>query len=248
MNIFMIFFLSVALAGGKMPACENHSKKCFIEAFAKLEKGYCVKQCRKSIQEFSDNNKAVLKMFDKMAAHLEEFSKDDTEFLLKGMSFAAEKHQGQCRKDEAKTPYIIHPIGVASTLFEEGNIRDKEVLVAAFIHDTLEDTDTTVEELEKLFGSKVRSIVEEVTIDPNLTTEENKQRQVDHAPTMSQEARLVKLADRLYNVRDLKTANFDKEKIIAYLEWGQKLHDALQGTNSDLEWALQTEITTALAH
>jgi (p)ppGpp synthase/HD superfamily hydrolase len=167
----------------------------------------------------------------------------DIDTLLQATVFAAIKHEGQVRKDAESTPYIIHPIGVAYILWTEGNIRNVNVLTAALLHDTLEDTETTAEEIESLFGSRVRSTVEEVTNDPALSSEENKQRQVDHAPNMSMDAQLVKLADRLYNIRDLKNAaGWDEEKILNYVGWGEKLLEALKGTNKSLEKALEKEI------
>lgn len=248
MNILMILFLSFSLAGGKLPACENHSTKCLMECFEKLEKTYSIQKCRKNLQKLTDH-RAVLKMFDEITADYVEFSKEQIELLLKGIMFASTKHQGQFRKDEVKTPYILHPMGVARSLFKEGNVRDIDVLLAAFLHETLEDTDTTIQELETFFGSKVSNIVAELTNDPPLMTEENKERQIEHVSLMSPEARLVKLADRLYNIRDMKTPpkTWDKDKILSYLEWDIKLKNALAGTNSELETALQKEIRCQLS-
>lgn len=87
---------------------------------------------------------------------------------------------------------------------EEGDVYDPSVIVAALLHDTVEDTDTTFEEIEEHFGAKVRKIVEEVTDDKSLPKQERKQLQIDHAPNSSPEAKLVKLADKLYNLRDLE--------------------------------------------
>ena len=116
------------------------------------------------------------------------------------------------------------------------------------MHDTLEDTDANCEEIERLFGSRVRETVEELTNDPSLSTLENKQRQVDHAPFLSLNGQLVKLADRLYNVRDLRNPppSWDAAYVLQYVEWGQKLLNALRGTNEQLEKALQAEIDLAL--
>lgn len=165
-------------------------------------------------------------------------------YLKKAAHFAAQKHQGQYRKDAAKTPYIVHPLGVAKILMEEGGVTSPVVLKAALLHDTLEDTSATEEEIAKLFGKRVLGIVKEVTNDPSLSGEENKMLQIAHAPSMSQEAKLVKLADRLYNVRDLcpPPPAWTAEKVAGYYDWGQKLLDALEGTNPILEALLQEEI------
>ncbi|XP_045019758.1 guanosine-3',5'-bis(diphosphate) 3'-pyrophosphohydrolase MESH1 isoform X1 [Bubalus bubalis] len=123
--------------------------------------------------------------------------------LLEAADFAARKHQRQRRKDPEGTPYINHPIGVARILTHEAGITDIVVLQAALLHDTVEDTDTTLDEVELHFGDQVRRLVEEVTDDKTLPKLERKRLQVEHAPQSSPGAKLVKLADKLYNLRDL---------------------------------------------
>ncbi|XP_035037305.1 guanosine-3',5'-bis(diphosphate) 3'-pyrophosphohydrolase MESH1 isoform X3 [Hippoglossus stenolepis] len=136
----------------------------------------------------------------------------DALLLLETVHFSAEKHRNQRRKDADETPYINHPIGTSSTavtsgvariLSHEGGITDVEVLQAALLHDTVEDTDTTHAELENKFGSTVAHIVQEVTDDKSLPKQERKRLQVEHAAHCSRQAKLVKLADKLYNLRDL---------------------------------------------
>ncbi|CAJ1049890.1 guanosine-3'%2C5'-bis(diphosphate) 3'-pyrophosphohydrolase MESH1 [Xyrichtys novacula] len=127
----------------------------------------------------------------------------DAVLLLETVNFAAEKHRNQRRKDPDKTPYINHPIGVARILSHEGGVTDIQVLQAALLHDTVEDTDTSPAELEEKFGSVVAGIVQEVTDDKSLPKQERKRQQVEHAPHCSHQAKLVKLADKLYNLRDL---------------------------------------------
>ncbi|XP_051920009.1 guanosine-3',5'-bis(diphosphate) 3'-pyrophosphohydrolase MESH1 isoform X2 [Hippocampus zosterae] len=127
----------------------------------------------------------------------------DAVMLLETVNFAAEKHRNQRRKDIEQTPYINHPIGVARILSHEAGVTDIVVLQAALLHDTLEDTDTKPEELETKFGQIVARIVQEVTDDKSLPKQERKRLQVEHAPHCSHQAKLVKLADKLYNLRDL---------------------------------------------
>ena len=164
--------------------------------------------------------------------------------LLLAIIYAAEKHDGQTRKDSEETPYIIHPLQVCSKLWDIGKVRNANILMAALLHDTLEDTDATEEEIQKRFGSRVYATIQEVTNDLNLDSEQNKQRQIDHVPGMSQDARLVKLADRLANIIDLRSPPpaWSPEKTEGYFEWGQKLLTALKGTNAPLEYALAQEI------
>ncbi|KAI3377313.1 hypothetical protein L3Q82_008511 [Scortum barcoo] len=127
----------------------------------------------------------------------------DAVLLLETVNFAAEKHRNQRRKDAEETPYINHPIGVARILSHEGGITDIEVLQTALLHDTVEDTDTSPAELEAKFGPVVAGYVKEVTDDKSLPKQERKRQQVEHAPHCSHQAKLVKLADKLYNLRDL---------------------------------------------
>lgn len=161
--------------------------------------------------------------------------------LIETVNFAAIKHRKQRRKDEDATPYINHPIGVARILTHEANIYDIATLQAAILHDTVEDTDTTFEEIEQNFGSKVRSIVEEVTDDKSLPKQVRKQLQIEHAPGCSREAKLVKLADKLYNLRDLQRCTpvgWSRTRVQEYFEWAEKVVHGLRGTNKLMEDAL----------
>ena len=196
--------------------------------------------------EKTDNNHEILNLYTRMEKAIHPEVGDNAWLKYKSaIEFSAAKHEGQFRKDKNKTPYIIHPMGVSYSLFREGDVRDLDTLIAALLHDTLEDTDATYEEISKIFGEKVASTVSELTNDPNLTTDENKQRQVDHAPFLSPAAKLVKLSDRLYNVRDLNVPppSWDHEKVASYLNWGKKLLAALKGTNEKMEKALEDEIS-----
>ncbi|XP_030622187.1 guanosine-3',5'-bis(diphosphate) 3'-pyrophosphohydrolase MESH1 [Chanos chanos] len=162
--------------------------------------------------------------------------------LLETVNFAAEKHRNQRRRDPEGTPYINHPIGVARILSHEGGITDPEVLQAALLHDTVEDTDTTFAELESVFGPTVTRIVQEVTDDKTLPKQERKRLQVEHAPHCSQQAKLVKLADKLYNLRDLNRCTptgWTADRVQEYFTWAAQVVKGLRGTNPALEEKLQ---------
>ncbi len=158
------------------------------------------------------------------------------EKLIEAANFAAEKHLGQHRKGASKTPYIILPFGVQEILWKEGKVRSANILISALLQDVLEDTDTTEAEITDRFGPRVLYIVKELTNDPDLTSAQNKQRQVDHVPFMSHDAQLVTIADRIYNVRDL-----DRTPPPSWDE-ADKLLGALGGVHGPLEKALQAEI------
>ncbi|ESN89887.1 hypothetical protein HELRODRAFT_158127 [Helobdella robusta] len=158
--------------------------------------------------------------------------------FVKCVDFAAKKHTKQRRKDPEKTPYINHPIGVAHILTSEGNISDINVLQAALLHDTIEDTDTTYDEIEYLFGKKVADIVLEVTDNKGLTRDERKLEQIKKAKSVSHEAKLVKLADKLYNLRDLNRATpegWSLKRVQDYFIWASKVVENLRGTCLPIE-------------
>lgn len=158
--------------------------------------------------------------------------------LLKAVAFAAEKHRNQRRKDADASPYINHPIALAGLLANEGGITDPAILCAALLHDTIEDTETTAAELEATFGPEITGIVLEVSDDKTLAKDERKRLQVEHAAHASPKARLVKLADKICNLRDLQSsppAGWSRERQQAYFEWAGQVVAGLRGTHSGLE-------------
>lgn len=141
----------------------------------------------------------------------------------------------------APNQYIVSKLGVANILTEEAKITNLNAIQAAILHDTVEDTDTTFEEIEREFGVQIRSIVAEVTDDKSLPKQTRKQLQIEHAASSSYEAKLVKLADKLYNLRDLEKAapvGWGKERVHEYFVWAKKVVDGLRGTNQEMEEGL----------
>lgn len=164
----------------------------------------------------------------------------DIGLFVAAVAFAAEKHRHQRRKDAHASPYINHPIALANVLVEEGDVHDPIVLCAAILHDTVEDTETTADELESAFGARIRSVVLEVTDDKNLDYKERKQQQIDHAPHLSQEAKLVKLADKICNVRDILAhppSSWSLQRKQNYFDWSANVVAGLRGANARLEAA-----------
>lgn len=158
--------------------------------------------------------------------------------LLAAMAFAADKHRDQRRKDESASPYINHPIALANFLANEGGIDDERVLIAAILHDTIEDTETTEQELVREFGQEIASIVLEVTDDKSLPKDERKRLQIEHAASLSRRAKLVKLADKVCNLRDIAEtppADWTLERCQEYFDWAKAVVDGLRGANPSLE-------------
>ena len=146
--------------------------------------------------------------------------------LLTALTFAARKHRDQRRKDAEASPYINHPIEVAEVLARIGGVDDVTVLQAALLHDTVEDTQTSPDELEREFGSAVRKLVEEVTDDKKLPNQTRKRLQVEHAPRLSSRAKLIKLADKICNVRDVTHTppkDWDGRWRLEYLDWADSI-------------------------
>ncbi|HEY0800565.1 MAG TPA: HD domain-containing protein [Steroidobacteraceae bacterium] len=158
--------------------------------------------------------------------------------ILKAAAFAAGKHRDQRRKDKPASPYINHPIALAEVLSRVGEIRSTDVLAAALLHDTLEDTETTRAELRAAFGPKIAKIVEEVSDDKRLPKQQRKELQVEHAAHISKSAKLVKLADKISNLSDIITsppAGWSLQRKREYFDWAKRVIDRVRGTNSNLE-------------
>lgn len=158
--------------------------------------------------------------------------------ILRAASFAAEKHSGQRRKDVDASPYINHPLALASLLANEGGVTDINVLCAALLHDTIEDTKTTHAELVQSFGRRIADIVGEVTDDKEIDKDARKQLQIVRAANASPQAKLVKLADKICNLRDLLTqppADWSDERKRAYFVWAGAVIAGVRGTHAGLE-------------
>lgn len=158
--------------------------------------------------------------------------------ILKALRFSAIKHRDQRRKDIPETPYINHPIQVAETLWELGGVSDGEVLAAAILHDTIEDTVTSPDEIRASFGEKVLSLVLEVTDDKSLPKDERKRQQIERAPNLSFEAKMIKLADKICNLGDILHSpppDWSLQRREEYLLWTEQVIAGVRGTNAALE-------------
>jgi len=166
------------------------------------------------------------------------FSEQDLGALLEAVAFAALKHQDQRRKGHRRLPYINHPVRVAEILWSVGGVRDTTTLVAALLHDTLEDTETTPAEIELRFGPEVLGVVQEVTDDKSLPKAVRKQRQIEHAAHASPRAKMIKLADKINNVSDLTNeapGDWPKSRVAQYIDWSELVVAGLRGVNPSLE-------------
>jgi guanosine-3',5'-bis(diphosphate) 3'-pyrophosphohydrolase len=165
------------------------------------------------------------------------------ELVLRAAAFAAEKHRNGRRKDAEASPYINHPIQLAYILVQ-ADIEDPVVLAAALLHDTIEDTNTTHDEIEIVFGHEIANIVAECSDDKTLTKVQRKQAQIDKAAKISQKAKLVKIADKIANVSDIDgapPAGWSLERKRGYFDWAKQVVDRMRGVHAALEARFDAE-------
>ena len=166
--------------------------------------------------------------------------------LIRALHYAAEHHSRQRRKDADASPYINHPIALLHILAVEAGITDTDVLVAAVLHDVIEDCsgpgqihiEARRDEIRRQFGADVLALVEAVTDDKALPKPERKRAQVEHAAHLPHGARLVKLADKTANLRDLAStppADWPVERLQQYRAWAAEVVGAMRGTHAGLE-------------
>jgi GTP diphosphokinase / guanosine-3',5'-bis(diphosphate) 3'-diphosphatase len=168
--------------------------------------------------------------------------------MLRAICFAADKHRDQRRKDADGSPYINHPLAVAEVLARIGGIDDPVTLLAAVLHDTVEDTKTSFTELEELFGPEVRAVVAEVSDDKKLPKEERKRLQIEHAAGASGRAKAVKLADKICNVIDVTNSppsDWPDTRRREYLDWSTRVVEGCRGTNAALERYFDERVAAA---
>jgi GTP diphosphokinase / guanosine-3',5'-bis(diphosphate) 3'-diphosphatase len=171
----------------------------------------------------------------------------DIRILTLAYKFSANKHKKQRRKGIQETPYVNHTIDVANLLANTVEGDDYILLLAAILHDTIEDTDTNYEELELFFGSEVACIVKEVSDNMLLSKEERKKLQIEKAPTLSQRAKLIKIADKVCNIQDmLKTRYYwtNRQKL-KYISWSDEVVAHCRGINKKLDQEFDNALGTA---
>jgi len=166
--------------------------------------------------------------------------------LIAALHYAAHQHRDQRRNDEDETPYINHPISLLHVLNVEAGITDRDVLIAAVLHDIIEDCsgphqmyiEDRRSEIREQFGDTVLLLVDGVTDDKSLSKEARKQRQIEKGPHLPLGAKLVKLADKTVNLRDITAtppADWSPERRTAYFDWAAKVVEGLRGSHAGLE-------------
>lgn len=176
------------------------------------------------------------------------FSPFDLHTVLDAVTFATLKHHGQVRKDQQHSPYATHPIQVAQIILDVGKVNDPSILVAAILHDTIEDTGTKADEIQEKFGKDVLGLVLEVTDNKSLEKMERKRLQVVHAPHLSKSAKIIKLGDKLVNCRDMLVSpptDWPLTRRQDYIQWSADVVHEMRGANQGLESAFDALIVDA---
>ncbi len=157
--------------------------------------------------------------------------------VAQAADFAARRHAGQRRKGKAQEPYLNHLAEVAHLIASTAEAPDTELIAAAWLHDTIEDTGTQREEIEALFGKTVAELVIEVTDDKTLPKARRKELQVEKTPGKSDRAKVLKLADKISNLRALVSSPpewWDEARVLAYVDWAEKVVDTCLALNAAL--------------
>lgn len=204
-------------------------------------------ETQQTVAYYSNSNPEVMEGCEKFLSDLRnsDLSSEEIRRICDAVCFSARKHTDQTRKNPEQTPYIIHPIGVADSILMLGGVNEPNILIAALLHDTVEDTNTSFEEIREAFGPEVEGYVRELTDDKSLPKDVRKQLQIDNASHKSTGAAIVKLADKLYNLTDLERnppADWSKERVDAYFAWAKKVVDALPLVNAPLKEAVDQTI------
>lgn len=158
--------------------------------------------------------------------------------VFKAANFAAQRHAGQRRKGAAGEPYINHLLEVAWLLVEESGGEDVELVVAGLLHDVVEDTETTREEVAREFGEDVAGLVMEVTDDKRLPKQARKDLQVQTAPHKTPRAQKLKAADKISNLRSLllsPPASWDLARQVEYVAWSKRVIDGCSALDGYLK-------------
>lgn len=170
--------------------------------------------------------------------------------LMQATDYAARQHIGQRRKGERAEPYVNHLTEVASLLAEATAGGDLVLVMGGLLHDTIEDTGATADDLQNRFGREVAALVAEVTDDKSLPKEKRKRLQVETTSAKSARAKLLKIADKTSNLRGLVTsppAGWTEARLRGYVDWAEAVVRFCRGLNAPLEAAFDEAHAAALA-
>lgn len=195
------------------------------------------------VDRFAGSNEEVQERYAELEASIAVgidrglLSEEGGEKIRDATVFAAEKHRLQFRNNDRKTPYINHPIAVAEAIMRIGGIYDEDIIAAALLHDVMDGTDTTYEEIMAHFGLRVTALVQEITGKEGISDKERNRRQIVEAPSQSSGATVIRLADKLHNLHLLMndpSRGWDSQAVDAYFQWAETVIDRLPEVNPPL--------------
>lgn len=197
-------------------------------------------RCKKQFHKFSE---ALIGSY----LSGEGFTEADVIEIFDALVYAAKKHKNGVR-NKSYAPYIFHPVIVAKQLIVIGGVHEKDVIIAALLHDTVEKADVTFEQLELKFGPRITGFVREVTDDYSLPKSERRELQILNAPSKTAGAAQIDLSDKLYDIKELSQQELKSgdQKAICTVLWIQCVIDRLPWVNATLRNECQYEITNLL--
>lgn len=208
-------------------------------------------EASEALTKWARADEDVLQQFDLFSASLMQgvssrsIREEDAGAVFDALVFGAEKHKAQVRSNLKKTPYIIHPMEVADFVMRIGKVYDKNVLMAALLHDVMDETGATYEEIENLYGKTVSQYVQEMTVKKDLTLKEQKKYQIIQAFHQTPSVAIIKLSDKLSNLKTLAQtppASWSRDRIDQYFQWAQSVIENLPEANSFLKQAVRDVI------
>lgn len=254
-QLFLKLLLAAMLVGTSVAATDEKPKVALCPSAGGEEEEReeeHIAQMREHVHSEAQGDREVLRHFDGLAAELnaaffkeKSLSGEEMSNIARALQFATEKHKGQQRKNKGKTPYISHPLGVTYNLMHYGEVRDEALIIAALLHDVLNQKACSSGELEKAFGKKVAGYIKEVTDEKSPSRAALRRAQLIKAPNISEGAAQIKLADHLYNVSDLldhPPETWSQGRIDRYYQWIQVLIERLPASNEKLKTAVQETI------
>ena len=163
---------------------------------------------------------------------------NDTVLITRALHFAAERHSNHRRKGQAQEPYVNHLAEVSELVADATEGKDVNLIAAALLHDTIEDTETSSDELVATFNNDIAQLLADVTDDKSLPKQDRKYLQVVNSRAQNMRVKLLKLADKTSNLRSLANSppeNWNTEQKQAYIDWAIKVAAGLKGVNPWLE-------------
>ena len=205
------------------------------------------------LEKWAKSNKEVMDAYSKFQASLAKGIKDrklneaDIEKIERAVSYAAEKHAKQFRNNGRSTPYIVHPLGVAEYVMRIGDVYDVDIIIGALLHDVMDETTASYEEIGAYFGMDVVQYVQEMTPDPSLSAKEQQKQQIIQAQHQSKGATVIKLADKLHNMHTLMkdpSKGWTQDRLDHHFQWVQAVVNNLPKASEPLQKEVQNAIAS----